>query len=136
MTKKKFAVFFAKPERFHKSLLRFDLGNGIEGISLDEFHKDFAYVGTFEDESPDLIFQRLQNGGGDLGVQFDRSTGEVISSTAISGKLFQDLVIRTIGHTSMSKGDVVADLSTGEILICASVGWDRLVVTGCPTPWA
>ena len=131
---KKFAVFFAKPTRFHQALKRFDDGNGAEGISLDEFHINFGYVGTFEGATPDSIFGLLQDGGGGLGVELDRETGEPIGK--VGGKLFQDLVIRAIGHTSMSKGDVVADLSTGELLLCASVGWDRLIVTGCPIPWA
>ena len=126
----KFAAFYFKNEFARESLGEFSDGGKLIGMSLDEFYKRFSYVGTFEGKCPDTIFSLLQDGGGGLSIACDRMTGEVKPETRVAGRLMQDLLINNIGHTSMSTGDVLVNLGTGEILICAACGWDKILVTG------
>jgi len=123
-----YAAFYANSSRFLETLVRFGDGGAVEGMTLQDFHANFTYVGTYKGQAPDDVFGLLQNGGGGLGVSVNRDTGEVGSE--VSGKMMQELLVRKIGHTSMSKGDVLVDLDTGEVMLCASSGWDKLVITG------
>ena len=127
---KKFAVFYADTTRFLETLSRFGDGGRLEGMSLDEFQRNFTYVGTFPGATADDVFELLQDGKGGLGVDYDRETGKPIPETVTPGQLMQALLIHKIGHTSMSKGDVAVALETGKIALCASSGWDELVITG------
>ena len=127
---KKFAVFYADSTRFLQTLSRFGDGGHHEGMSLDEFHRNFTYVGTYPGESVEDVFYLLQDGGGGLAPEYDRENNAPKRGTIIPGATMQELLIRKIGHTSMSKGDVAVDLDTGKIMLCASSGWDELIVTG------
>jgi len=131
---KRYAVFFAESRRFVDGLTEFSGGGQFKGMTIGEFHANYVYVGTFDGAGPDDVFSLLQSGGGGLGVEADMETGDIKEETRVSGSVMQELLIRKVGHTSMSKGDVLVDLSTGDVLLCASVGWDRIVITGMRSP--
>ena len=126
---KSFAVFYAN--RFAVYLSNADLdARKTKIMSLRNFHDNYVYVGTFKGGSVDAIYQLLQDGGGNLGVQCDRETGEPIAETLIHGHLIQELLIAKAGHTSLFSGDIAVDLSTGDISMCASFGWDKIEIDG------
>jgi hypothetical protein len=128
---KRYAAFFAKSGRFLRGLKDFsEGGNVVEGMSLTEFDENYVYVGTYTGQNPDDVFSLLQSGGGGLGVEVSMETMQPKRETLVAGHMMQELLIRKIGHTSMSKGDVLVDLETGDVLLCASVGWDKMVITG------
>jgi hypothetical protein len=131
---KKFAAFYAESRRFIDGLSEFSDGGKLQGMSLKEFHENYSYVGTYAAKSLDEVFGLLQDGGGGLGVEIDRETLLPKEETVVSGKTMQELLVRKIGHTSMSKGDVLVDLGTGDIFLCASFGWDKIVITGMRAP--
>lgn len=115
----RFAAFYASlhkvPNEMYRKLFR---GEKNVEISLGDFQEFYTYVGTFSGSSPDAIFQMLQDGGGGLG-----NPG---STHTIAGDTMQRLVIKKAGHTSMSVGDILADLGTGEVVICQMDGWGNV----------
>lgn len=132
-TVKNFAVFYADRMSTRSSLVDLKAEDS-KSMTLRNFHDNYVYVGTFKGASADSIFQTLQDGGGNLGVQCSRETGEAVPETMASGRMMQELLMAKIGHTSMSTGDIVVDLSTCETMMCASFGWTKLEIVGLREP--
>lgn len=124
---KAFAVFYANRAMFRQSNL--DLrADKSKKMTMAEFHEHYTYVGTYKAESADAVFSLLQDGGGGLGADPVKPASSAADSNA--ARMMQELLIRKIGHTSMSTSDVIVDLAQGEVMVCASFGWDRIEVLG------
>jgi hypothetical protein len=113
MTKpKKFRVFYADSLMFREQCMDFS-SDGPLALPAATFKKHYHEVGIFEAPNGRLeeIFALLNDAAG-----IPNPLGEESSQ----------LKIRELDlHTSMSKGDILQDVETGEMFYCASFGWSN-----------
>lgn len=76
---------------------------------VETFDACYRYVGTFEADDPDALFELLQDGGGGLGDE-----------------TMQHYVLRHVLHTSMSLGDVAIQRTNGRLFQLQLEGWHEL----------
>lgn len=99
-----YEVYYQTPETFRNVG-----GMMIDEITLDKLAETHRKVRTIDVKTPDEAFYEMQ--------------GEVWSPNGEARELILSLGLR---HTSMSSGDVLHDLETGDYMICAPIGWKKL----------
>lgn len=126
---KRYAVFYVNAVGRREDIESLFKKEATPLLSIQDFQKNYEYVGSFASIGLDALFTSLQDGRSGLGHQEGESQAE-----AVAASVMQELVIRKVGHTSMYKGDVAVDLATGEVSICAPMGWNKITIVGMRVP--
>lgn len=114
---KSYAVFYQDGEMFRRTSGVFDAAEDGTTMALptSEFRAHYRYVGTHQTSGLEDLFALLNDAKEHEGIP-----------NPLGDPRLQELVIRQVGHTSMSKGDVAVDLETGKLWFCASIGFIEL----------
>ena len=112
---KAYRVFYQDHKMFREQACDFS-SEGPIALPKKTFEEHYHEVGVFlaPEGRPDEIFALLNDAGG---------IPNPLGSPECQRRIRElDL------HTSMSKGDIIQNLETGEMLYCASIGWSDFEV--------
>jgi hypothetical protein len=98
-----YRIYYMKPDYFAKFI------HGIEIPTRQQLEETHVHLLDLEASTLDAIFSSMQ--------------GEVWSPNGEARSLIKG---KGLAHTSMSIGDVVEDIDTGEMFACAFVGWSKM----------
>lgn len=102
-TKTRYRIYYMKPECFETYI------HGTKVPTRHQLEETHVQLRDIEVTSLGAIYGLMQ--------------GEVWSPKGEARSLIMD---KGLGHTSMSVGDVVEEIGTGEMWACARLGWTKM----------